>query len=108
LVIEQAVSLGIPMDFTDEMVRFAEGDKAGNFEFEADMINCFFEVCETSLAMRAANLLLEQRFETSEAFQDWRRKRIEKRLANNAEYQKFKPRLDKPLTPFGLSIPLAE
>ena len=96
------------MDFTDEMVRFAEGDKAGDFEFEADMISSFFEVCETSLAMRATNLLLEQRFKTSDAFQEWRRERFNERLANNPEYQKFKPRLDKPLKPFGLSMPLAE
>jgi hypothetical protein len=108
LVIKQAIHQGIPMDFTDEIVRFAEGDKAGDFRFETDMINSFFEVCETSLAMRATNLLLKQRFETSEAYQDWCRKRFNERLANNAEYQKFKPKLDKPLTPFGLSIPLTE
>ena len=69
LVIAHAIQLGTPLDFTDGMVRFAEGDSLNEFQFEADMINAFFEACgSTSLAMQATNLLLANRFKTSDTF----------------------------------------
>jgi len=106
LVIEHAIKIGIPLDFTDSMVRFADGDELKEFRFETDIINTFFGVCgSTSLAMRATNLLLEERFTTSESFKDWCAARNRERWANDPEFQRYMPKLDKPLKPFGLPMP---
>lgn len=111
LVIEHAIKLGTPLDFTDGMVRFAEGDKLNEYQFETDMINTFLELCgSTSLAMQAANLLLSNRLEASETFQAWQEKGLREAMANNPEYQKYAPKLEEGLKPMpgipGLSAPL--
>ena len=94
------------------MVRFAEGDKLNEYQFEAEMINAFHEACgSTSLAMRATNLLLTNRFKTSEAFQAWCEERSRKYITSLPEYQKHAPKLEEGLKPMpgtpGLSDPVS-
>lgn len=113
LVIAHAIELGTPLDFTDGMVRFAQGDVANEHQFEADMINTFHEVCgSTSLAMRATNLLLTNRFKTSDKFKEWCRKRNMAYLESLPEYQKYAPKIEEGMKPMpgipGLSAPLPE
>ena len=96
LVIAHAIEMGTPLDFTDPMERLAAGDRLGEFQFEADMINTFFEVCRsTSLAMGATRLLMKNQFKASDAFMAWREKRSMKYLTSLPEYQKHAPRVPR-------------
>ena len=64
------------MDFTDPMERLAAGDQIGEFQFEADMINTFFGVCESaSLAMGTVMSLINNQFGTSNTFSAWSHQR---------------------------------
>ena len=110
LVIAHAIQLGTPLDFIDGMVRFAKGDSLNEFQFEADMINAFFEACgSTSLAMQATNLLLANRFKTSDAFKAWCAERSRHYITSLPEYQKYAPKPEKALKPMpgtpGLTVP---
>ena len=91
LVIDYLRKLGMPMDFTDGMARFAGGDEACEYQFEADMIETFFEVCDsTSFAMQAAGLLLYSRCRPSKGFYAWREKRNIELAANDPEIQELR------------------
>jgi len=100
LVVAHAIKLGTPLDFTDGMVRFAQGDKANEYQFESDMTNTFHEVCgSTSLAMKATNLLLRNRFKTSDAFKEWTCNRNTAYIKSLPEYQKYAPKPEQGLRP---------
>ena len=105
LVIEHATQLGVPLDFTDGMVRLAKGDHANEFQFETEMINTFFGSCgSTTLAMKSTNLLLSNRFKPSEAFRVWREKRVNAVVAKFIGRQEHAPNLDNVFNP----VPVAD
>ena len=88
LVIAHAIEMGAPLDFTDPMVRFAEGDRLDEYQFETEMINTFLEACgSTSLAMSSAKLLIDSRFKPSETFTAWCEERSCEHIKSLPEYQ---------------------
>ncbi len=92
LVIEHAIQLGVPMDFTEGLVQLAKADQFGDLQYEADLIGAFLEAGESpTLTMRAVKLLLDSRFETSEAFKAWHKKRVYEFMGNDPEFQKNSP-----------------
>lgn len=100
LVIAHAIEMGTPLDFTDPMERLAAGDRLGEFQFEADMINTFFEVCDSaSLAMGATRFLMENAFKPSDAFNTWCQKRSLERLRSLPGYLENEPKAEISLTP---------
>ena len=100
LVIAHAIEMGTPLDFTDPMVRFAEGDKLDEYQFETEMINTFLEACgSTSLAMNSAKLLIESRFKPSETFRAWCQERSREYIKSLPGYQKYEPKLKQALMP---------
>lgn len=94
LVIARAIEQGTPLDFTDGIVRFAQGDNLNEYQFETDIIKAFLEACgSTSQAMQATNLLLTNRFKISETFREWLEKRSREYFESLPEYQKRAPKI---------------